>query len=52
MLVDTSVWIPWLRGLEILAIEHETPLLHDDRDFAYIAKIEPALRLWPRDDLD
>ncbi len=29
-----------------LAIEHDTPLLHEDRDFERIAEIEPGLRLW------
>ena len=27
------------------AIEHGVPLLHDDRDFELIARVEPALRL-------
>ncbi len=27
-----------------LAIEHGVPLLHDDRDFLHIARIEPGLR--------
>ncbi len=29
-----------------LAIEHDTLLLHEDRDFEHIAEIEPGLRLW------
>jgi predicted nucleic acid-binding protein len=29
-----------------LAIEHRAPLLHDDRDFAHIAKFEPRLIHW------
>ncbi len=29
-----------------LAIEHQTMLLQDDRDFARIASMEPSLRLW------
>ncbi len=29
-----------------LAIENEVPLLHDDRDFEYIAGIEPRLQAW------
>ena len=28
-----------------LAIEHEVPLLHDDRDFEQLATVEPMLRL-------
>jgi predicted nucleic acid-binding protein len=28
-----------------LAIEHEVPLLHDDRDFEQLAIVEPMLRL-------
>lgn len=31
-----------------LAIEHDTPLLHDDRDFEALAGIEPRLKLLPR----
>ena len=29
-----------------LAIENKVPLLHDDRDFEYIASIEPSLLAW------
>ncbi|MDO8412912.1 MAG: PIN domain-containing protein [Gallionellaceae bacterium] len=28
-----------------IALEHKTPLLHDDRDFEKIAKVEPRLKL-------
>lgn len=28
-----------------LAIEHEVPLLHDDRDFEALARVEPRLKL-------
>ncbi|PZR48256.1 MAG: VapC toxin family PIN domain ribonuclease, partial [Stutzerimonas stutzeri] len=31
-----------------LAIEHGVPLLHDDRDFEALARIEPKLALIPR----
>lgn len=31
-----------------LAVEHRAPLLHDDRDFERIARIEPKLKLIPR----
>ena len=30
-----------------IAVENQVPLLHDDRDFLFIAQIEPALILWP-----
>lgn len=30
-----------------IAIEHRTPLLHDDRDFEAIARVEPRLLLDP-----
>ena len=29
-----------------LAVEHRVPLLHDDRDFEQIAKVEPRLVSW------
>jgi len=29
-----------------LAVEHEVPLLQEDRDFERLATVEPALRLW------
>lgn len=29
-----------------IALEHRTPLLHDDRDFAAIAEVEPRLKLF------
>jgi len=28
-----------------IAVEHKTPLLHDDRDFALLAEVEPRLRM-------
>lgn len=31
-----------------LCIEHQVPLLHDDRDFEMLARIEPKLILIPR----
>ncbi len=45
-LVDTSVWIDFLSGVEgrhvealaALAISHDIALLHSDRDFDLIAK--------------
>jgi hypothetical protein len=30
-----------------IALEHRTPLLHDDRDFELIAKVERRLKLLP-----
>ncbi len=30
-----------------IALEHEVPLLHDDRDFESIAEVEPRLQLFP-----
>ena len=30
-----------------VALEHRTRLLHDDRDFALIAEVEPRLKLLP-----
>jgi predicted nucleic acid-binding protein len=30
-----------------IAIEHGTPLLHDDKDFEAIARVEPRLLLEP-----
>jgi len=30
-----------------VALEHRTPLLHDDRDFEVIAEVEPRLKLFP-----
>lgn len=57
ILVDTSVWVDWLRHGERsatalldrliaqLAIEYRAPLLHDDRYFEEIARVEPALVL-------
>jgi len=30
-----------------LAIEHDLPLLHDDRDFDALARVDPRLRLLP-----
>lgn len=30
-----------------IALEHRTPLLHDDRDFEAIAEVEPRLKLFP-----
>ncbi len=32
-----------------IAIEHDIALLHDDRDFEYLAQVEPRLKLVPRD---
>lgn len=32
-----------------LAIEHDVPLLHDDRDFETLAGVEPRLKLVPHD---
>ena len=29
-----------------IALEHRTPLLHDDRDFEVIAEVEPRLKLF------
>jgi hypothetical protein len=31
--------------IALLAIEHRVPLLHDDRDFPQIARVEPRLTL-------
>jgi len=31
-----------------LAVEHNVPLLHDDRDFETLARVEPGLQLLPR----
>lgn len=30
-----------------IALEHRTPLLHDDRDFELMAQVEPRLKLLP-----
>ena len=30
-----------------IALEHKTPLLHDDRDFELMAEVEPHLKLLP-----
>ncbi len=30
-----------------IALEHEVPLLHDDRDFESMAEVEPRLQLFP-----
>ena len=30
-----------------VALEHRTPLLHDDRDFELMAEVEPRLKLLP-----
>ena len=30
-----------------IALEHRTPLLHDDRDFEVMAEVEPRLKLFP-----
>ena len=30
-----------------IALEHRTPLLHDDRDFELMAEVEPHLKLLP-----
>ncbi len=30
-----------------VALEHKTPLLHDDRDFELMAEVEPRLKLLP-----
>jgi predicted nucleic acid-binding protein len=31
-----------------LGVEHKMPLLHDDRDFEMLARVEPRLKLVPR----
>ncbi len=31
-----------------LCIEYKVPLLHDDRDFELLARVEPKLKLFPR----
>lgn len=33
--------------IAIVAVEHNVPLLHDDRDFEHLAEIEPELKLIP-----
>lgn len=32
-----------------LCVEHKMPLLHDDRDFEMLARVEPKLKLVPRE---
>lgn len=32
-----------------IAVEHEVPLLHDDRDFLALAQVEPGLMMHPVD---
>ena len=34
--------------IAIDAISSDMPLLHCDRDFEHIARVEPRLRLWPK----
>lgn len=34
--------------IAVIAIVHDAPLLHDDRDFEHLAQVEPKLELIPR----